>query len=522
MFLPARRLWAVTLLLGLLFDVFFWQRNLGLNFALFTAACLAGGVWVLRKAGLRPAPVFFFLLGPIAGLALVTFARREPLPVLLAFVGTLFLLALVAISFRGAPFWRWGFWEYVQSFLCLLETVVMHPVIFRDQGVEPLPERRTSGRWRALAKGIILAAPLVLVFAALFVAADPMYATYLQGLGAFLGPERFGELALRAFLILLAAYALAGAYRHAAYRSGPDSLPETGQPLTLTRLSATEAAVVLAGVTLVILSFVAVQLRVLFGGESFLLQAGLTYAEYARRGFGELLVVTVLAALLLVVLQALTKTESEGQRRWLARLRLGLLLSLAPILVSSWLRLSLYEQAYGFTRSRLYAHVFVLWVALFLALMAVLERRMGQGIASAALLCALGFVLSLGALGVDGALTRRNLARAAAGAPFDVAYHASLSADVLPVLTQALQDTSLPEALREPVAASAACLAFRLGDQLGDQPVPSWSWSLWRARRSWQQLAPLLATYQREGEGRRLAVLSPTGQRYPCRSESSR
>ncbi len=522
MFLPARRLWAVTLLLGLLFDVLFWQRNLGLNFALFTAACLAGGVWVLRKAGLRPAPVFFFLLGPIAGLALVPLARREPLPVLLALVGTVFLLALVSLSFRGAPFWRWGFWEYVHSFFRLFETVVMHPVVFHHQGAEPVPDGRSRGRWWAVAKGLMLAAPLVLVFAALFVAADRMYATYLQGLGAFLGQARLGELALRAFLILLAAYALAGAYRHAAFRSGPDPLREKRRPRTLTHLGATEAAMVLAGVILVILSFVAVQLRVLVGGERFLLQAGLTYAEYARRGFGELLVVTVLAALLLVELQALTKTEREGERRWLARLRLGLLLSLAPILVSSWLRLSLYEQAYGFTRSRLYAHVFLLWVAVFLALMAVLERRRGQGIASAALLCALGFVVSLSALGVDGELTRRNLARATAGAPFDVAYHASLSADVLPVLAQALQGGSLPEALKEPVAASAACLAFRLGDQLGDQPIPSWSWSLWCARRSWQQVAPLLATYQREGEGRRLAVLGPTGHRYPCRSESSR
>ena len=97
------------------------------------------------------------------------------------------------------------------------------------------------------------------------------------------------------------------------------------------------------------------QLTTLFGGDEHVLRtAGLTYAEYAREGFAQLMVV---AALTLGVI-ALARRDDRA-----LRLLLGLLCALTLVVLASALkRLGLYEEAFGFTRLRLLAHGGILWL----------------------------------------------------------------------------------------------------------------------------------------------------------------
>ena len=55
---------------------------------------------------------------------------------------------------------------------------------------------------------------------------------------------------------------------------------------------------VLAGVALLFAAFVLVQFRYFFGGAQNIGIEGYTFAEYARRGYGELMAVAVLSLLL--------------------------------------------------------------------------------------------------------------------------------------------------------------------------------------------------------------------------------
>ena len=61
------------------------------------------------------------------------------------------------------------------------------------------------------------------------------------------------------------------------------------------RLGAVEAATILLVVDALFAIFVTLQLAWLFGGRDTLAMTGLTYAEYARRGFFDLVIVAVLA-----------------------------------------------------------------------------------------------------------------------------------------------------------------------------------------------------------------------------------
>ena len=96
--------------------------------------------------------------------------------------------------------------------------------------------------------------------------------------------------------------------------------------------------------------FVGLQVAYLFGGQSTLVAAGMTYSDYARRGFFELVAAACLAGGVVVALET---TVARRSRPYLAAL-LALIGLTAVVLVSAALRLRLYQDAYGWTELRLY------------------------------------------------------------------------------------------------------------------------------------------------------------------------
>ena len=124
-------------------------------------------------------------------------------------------------------------------------------------------------------------------------------------------------------------------------------------------------------------SFVAVELTVLFGGRRHVLAtSGLTYAEYARQGFWQLLTVTALTLALVAV--AVSKAERASKPdRVIVRVLLGTLCLLALVIVASAIhRMSIYEQAYGFTRLRVFVLATEFWLGAALILVMVAGIRM--------------------------------------------------------------------------------------------------------------------------------------------------
>src|SRR5260370_33685068 len=86
--------------------------------------------------------------------------------------------------------------------------------------------------------------------------------------------------------------------------------------------------------------------------------AGTTYADYARSGFFQLLWVAGITAIVLIVFSRITSlTQPSTKRAFLVLGQVGIGLTLLIVFVAFG-RLSLYEEAYGFTMLRLYSHIF--------------------------------------------------------------------------------------------------------------------------------------------------------------------
>lgn len=203
-----------------------------------------------------------------------------------------------------------------------------------------------------------------------------------------------------------------------------------------------------------------------FGGTTNIHIDGFTYAEYARRGFGELVAVAFFALLMLLTFSAITKRETETQRKIFSGLGVTLVALLLVMLLSAYQRLGLYEAAYGFSRLRAYTHVFLIWLGLLLVVTIVLEiLRKERMFTFAMLVAALGFAMTLPILNVDAFIVNQNVqreisAQANDSVDLDAYYFLNLSDDAVPALVKAFQTPSLPDSVREKVGASLACIQY--------------------------------------------------------------
>jgi hypothetical protein len=192
---------------------------------------------------------------------------------------------------------------------------------------------------------------------------------------------------------------------------------------------------------LLFLSFIIVQFRYFFGGTAHLGNyTKLTYAEYARRGFFELVAVTALILPLLLVLEWLLHKDHPVPLRWFRSLAAFQVILLFVIMASALQRMRLYQSEFGLTELRFYTTTFMGWLALvFMWFMATVLRGRRDRFAFGALLTGFLGIAVLHFLNPDDLITRTNLARVAAGRSFDVKYATSLSADSISFMKRSVR-----------------------------------------------------------------------------------
>ncbi|HET9982868.1 MAG TPA: DUF4173 domain-containing protein [Longimicrobiales bacterium] len=327
----------------------------------------------------------------------------------------------------------------------------------------------------AALRGVGLALPFLVVFGGLLMAADAVYARLVTNALHI----DFGRVVSHVFLIGFFGWASGGWLREVlAGAPVPADLRRIAPARP--RLGIVEVAVVLALLDALFASFMAVQVRYFFGGSAMVdVTPGLTYAEYARRGFFELVWV---AALALPLLLAADWALARGRRadEWIFRGLAGLtVLLLFAILGSALQRMRLYQAAFGLTELRLYTTAFMAWIGtILLWFSATVLRGRRSSFALGALVSGVATVAALNVLSPDALIVRTNVARAASGVPFDGHYASRLGAEAVPGIVAALDRVPT-----EGRCAVAVGLSRRWGPK-APADWRSWSWGAWRARQA--------------------------------------
>jgi Domain of unknown function (DUF4173) len=523
------RFWAIVILLGWSFDFLFWKKPLGVNFAIFVALCLATSILLLRADGLRLSRRAGWLLIPIAFLAAMTFIHLEPMTVFLSITMVLFLMGVFALTYRSGEWTRYTLLDFGLGYLRLFASMIARPIGFASESRRLLSEsssqaEKRSTRILSYTRGIVIALPIIAIFASLLSSADPIFAKQFENFIGLFKIDHLPEYIFRLVYILVFAYVLAGTFLHAAQKSDEKVEEKTWvSPF----LGFTESTIVLSSVVILFIAFVIVQFQYFFGGQANINIAGYTYSEYARKGFGELVTVAFFSLLLLLVLGAITRRETETQRRVFSILGVGLVGLLIVMLIAAFQRLTLYEMAYGFSRLRTYTHVFMIWLGLLLVAVVVLEiLRRERAVGLAMVLASLGFVISLNLLNVDGFIVRQNVQReirsatdktfAQGRADLDIQYFLDLSDDAIPPLVSAFHSKALPASVKEKIGAALTCKQYERKQTERNIALASFHFSRWKADNAFKEVSKQLNAYKVIDADWPVQVETPSGDGFSC------
>jgi hypothetical protein len=439
-----------VLLIGLLVDQWLRTGTFGIAASLaFIVAALAvavvGGVERIEPRVLAAAAAVF-----AGALAL----RASPWLLWPDMIAAVFLLgAAASVAARGSLFDVGAAEVIARSF---------HGLIHLFAGVAYIARPVLSVRGRVasvvpVARGILIALPIAAVLAALLASADPVFASFFN-----LDIDA-RQLILDVIFVSIGSFVGAGLLRLVA----AEPVARVDGPTW--RLGATEALVVLAILDAVFTAFAIAQVLAATGAAAETLRdAGVTYSDYARSGFFQLLWVSGITLAVLILFSRITAfNERRSRLAFLVLAQSAIALTLM-IDVVAFRRLSLYEEAYGFTMLRLYSHVFAAWVgAVFLLLatdfLGVLRSR--RWFIGAAATSASVVLLALNMANPEAIVVAFNTNHAQATHKIDSEYLSELSSDATPALLQSR--AQLDPALQQQVTEAACSGPHRYSPALG-------------------------------------------------------
>ncbi|MET0236697.1 MAG: DUF4173 domain-containing protein [Kibdelosporangium sp.] len=417
----------------------------GVGYLVVAVVC-AGSAWLVMD---RVEPMAAMWGGLALALVAVTVLRDAEWLFLLCILGACVAGSLALTdgrSIRGV---------LLGSIVVAFSSLVALPWVVR--GLNAVRRRVTKQSVRVV-QSVVVSVVLLLVFVPLLASADAAFAAIL---GSF-SPTVNGGAVIRWFLLFgVIAFAASGA---CMVITAP---PDFAEPRPeRSRLSRVEWALPVGILVALFTGFAIIQFAVLFGGVDYVQRtANVTFADYARSGFWQLLTVTLLTLGVVGAAARYAPKETARERIWLRAL-LGALCVLMLVVVASALsRMWIYQQAYGFTVLRLLVEAMELWLGVvYLLVIAAGVRLQAKWLPRAMAGSALGGLLLFAWLDPERLIATHNVARYNETGKIDTMYLTTLSADAAPVLEQ------LPLSLRE-------CAMTGLADRLGDTSWKSWNLS---------------------------------------------
>ena len=186
--------------------------------------------------------------------------------------------------------------------------------------------------------------------------------------------------------------------------------------------------------------FSVIQFAYLFGGNSFILPSSLTYAEYARRGFAELVAVTLINFAIVGLGLTFVKKQSGKIFNFIRSLLTLLVVFTFIMLVSAFYRMVVYEQAYGFTYLRIFVQAFMVMLFFIFIINFIYIWHRNLAVIKAYFIVALSVYIVLNFANVDRIIASNNIERYNRTKSIDEEYLGQLSYEAIPAINSFLKD----------------------------------------------------------------------------------
>ena len=356
---PKALTWTIAIIL-IGYNLFYYDMsfemgaNIGIGFGLFNLTVILGLLFAYPKHKRKPLIYIISLFSILIGFTSAIRANEfiQEFNTALTRI-TLLVLALLYIiePIKWEGLWIIKtLWKTVKKTTRHVEVTIKAP--FRNKQTKKL-------RLISIIKTAAITVVTIAFFAGLLSQADPIF----EELIADILDEAAGRTIVSILLTILLAFVFS-----LHVKADENDSPK------FKILSFYDISVPVIGMVLLFGFFLLIQAKYLFGAGANFEQFDLTYSDYVRKGFIELLVASFFGSLVVYIVILKTKVlEKIGGIRFMKALNAFLILELFAVLGSALQRDLLYVDVYGLTRIRLIGGVFLACLAAFLGLLLVLN-----------------------------------------------------------------------------------------------------------------------------------------------------
>ena len=442
----------LTLIFGFLFDVLFFGKTMGISYPIFVAAYYGIIMWYMRKDLILRTDFGWMLTIPIVLLSLTYTLHTNFVLYILNFMAIPVLLMVQALLITRNNKYEWhdiGIIEDIlHGFFVRTFGNISKPFSVLGKWLRPKGDPKKYDNLKKVLLGLIIAIPLLMIILSLLASADSVFEHYLGQIPNWFKDIKIGEILFRGIAILAVFVVSFGfIWSLSERRKEPGSLPEGRTKWNLKVWDPVVVITILTAVDIIYMLFVFIQFSYLFGSLKAGLPTEFTYAEYARRGFFELVAVTMINFSILLFSLGFTKKKDKATDRTMSILNTLLVGCTLVMLFSAHFRMSFYEEAYGYTYLRMFTHIFMafLFVLFLLALYRIWNEKFT--LVKPYIITSIVAFLIVNYMNVDVIIARNNVDRFYNDKKIDMQYLGDLSYDAVPQIARLLdsKDTAVAQ-----------------------------------------------------------------------------
>ena len=437
----------LSVLVGIIYFIFSFHKGyktssyLGISYFIFASMVL---IYFIAINGIRNKNGLFgyFLIGSSMLVALTFAIYTNPLIRSLnrIFVPSTLIMGFMILNYKDVDF---NLGNFINGFL---KRIFTHSF----KGITKVPDvtfkllkgkaiKKDKEVYKSILQGILISIPVIFLLGSLLSGADNVFGYYIKNLNEAVTLFRIGDSfwqLISSIFVAVYIFGLIWSFRY-KFRDESDQYFEkkTMEPIKIITL--------LIIINMLYLVFTKVQISYLYAGDVKLLPGGLSYSEYARKGFFELVIVTIINMVLISFLKAKVIEEDEKLSITLNVLYTLIVGFTLNMMFSAFYKMNMYVEAFGYTRLRILVQLFIILLGIVIILQ-LIHIWMRISMFKPILVVAVMFYLFINFFNIDAFIARKNI-EVYKDKGMNESYLKMLSFDALKEMDKALEDGKIDQ-----------------------------------------------------------------------------
>ncbi|EGW36828.1 DUF4173 domain-containing protein [Desulfosporosinus sp. OT] len=443
-----------SILLGVLFDILFYNKPLGISYPLFVIAFYVAFLWNLRpRVSLRNS-FGWILTIPIVALSSTYFIFTNQIFAFFNFFLIPFLIIAQTILISEENKHNWYDSRFMmdifsgvfnRAFSCTSKPFIM--------GLNSMRNSRRHKKYDVFQKvliGLGISIPLLMIIVSLLSSADRVFDHFIAEISSSFKNINISNFSLQTIIALVITM-ITFSYIW-SFSNFSSNLKNQQQGVIETNPGSWDPIIsitILSVINCVYVVFTIIQFAYLFASVNNALPPDFTYAEYARRGFFELLMITLINFGLLLSSIKFTQKDGSFVARTVQLLHSLLIICTVVILLSAYFRMSLYEAAYGYTYLRVLTHFFMVFLGVLFLIAFYKIWNEHMSLLKPYIVITIVAYMIINFANIDVLIANKNINRYLETGKLDTHYLRNLSYDSIPELVDLLNDEKLSNEIRK-------------------------------------------------------------------------